>query len=55
MEAHQLQDAGDAERVKTRVRSILNVTSMADLNKDPAAAARWQSLRGDFDAWRRGI
>jgi hypothetical protein len=55
MEAHQLQDAGDAERVKTRVRSILNVTSMGDLNKDPAAAARWQSLRGDFDAWRRGI
>lgn len=54
MEAHQLQDAGDAERVKTRVRSILIIRSMRELNEDPAAAARWQHLRGDFDAWRRG-
>lgn len=54
MEAHQLADAGDAERVKTRVRSILIINSMRELNEVPAAAARWQHLRGDFDAWRRG-
>lgn len=53
MEAHQLQDAGDAERIKTRVRSILAISSMKELNEDPTAAARWQKLRGDFDAWRR--
>lgn len=53
MEAHQLQDAGDAERIKTRVRSVLAISSMKELNEDPAAAARWQNLRGDFDAWRR--
>lgn len=53
MQAHQLQDAGDAERIKTRVRSILAIQSMKELNDDPAASARWQNLRGDFDAWRR--
>lgn len=54
MEAHQLHDASDAERVKTRVRSVLAISSMAELNTDEAAAARWQKLRGDFDTWRRG-
>lgn len=53
MEAHQLQDAADAERIKTRVRSVLGISSMKELNEDPAAAARWHNLRGDFDAWRR--
>lgn len=53
MEAHQLQDAGDAERVKTRVRSILAISSMAELNTDAAAAARWEKLRHDFKTWVR--
>lgn len=51
MECHQLHDAGDAERVKTRVRSILAITSMAELNTDPVAGARWEKLRNDFKAW----
>lgn len=53
MAAHQLMDAGDAERIKTRVRSILAITSMAELNTNPDATARWKQLRGDFDTWRR--
>lgn len=52
MERHDLKDGGDAERIKTRVRSILAISSMKELNEDPAAAARWQSLRSNFDAWR---
>lgn len=53
IERHGLQDATDNIRVETRVRSLLNVQSRAELNSDPAAAKRWISLRADFDAWRR--
>jgi hypothetical protein len=51
IECHSLVDAGDAERIKTKVRFILNVTSLAELNSDPNAAARWEKLRGDFYQW----
>jgi hypothetical protein len=51
IERHQLQDAGDTERIKTRVRSILAITSMGELNKDEGAAQRWKALRSDFKAW----
>ncbi|MBY5849619.1 hypothetical protein HFN51_03475 [Rhizobium leguminosarum] len=54
IERHDLRDATDAERIKTRVRSILGVQSMAELNTDEAAAARWKSLRVDFEQWRQG-
>ncbi|KAB1113594.1 hypothetical protein F4V89_12860 [Neorhizobium galegae] len=53
MVRHDLHDASDAERIKTRVRSILAVSSLRELNEDPQAAARWQSLRTDFSAWMR--
>ncbi|QRM44011.1 hypothetical protein [Rhizobium sp. BG4] len=53
IERHQLQDAGDTERVKTRVRSILAITSMAELNDDENAAKRWKALRSDFKTWLR--
>ncbi|QRM55115.1 hypothetical protein [Sinorhizobium sp. BG8] len=51
-ERHQLE-ATDLERIKTRVRSLLAVQSMGELNKDENARKRWQSLRNDFDNWRR--
>jgi hypothetical protein len=54
IECHDLQDATDAERVKTRIRSILAIQSMAELNTDEAAAGRWKELRADFERWRRG-
>lgn len=53
MECHDLHDAGDADRIKTRVRSILAVSSMTELNTDPDAGARWVSLRKNFKSWLR--
>jgi hypothetical protein len=52
IEKHDLTDAGDSLRVESRVRSILAVSSRRELNTDPNAAARWKSLRADYDAWR---
>lgn len=52
IECHDLQDATDAERVKSRVRSVLAIHSMGELNTDAAAAERWKTLRDDFKRWR---
>ncbi|RVL53582.1 hypothetical protein [Sinorhizobium meliloti] len=52
-ECHGLAKPLTDDRVATKVRSILNIGSRAELNNDPAAAERWQKLRGHFDAWRR--
>ena len=41
IERHDLPDAGDTERIKVRVRGILAIQSMKELNDDPAAADRW--------------
>lgn len=46
-------DASDLERIKTRVRSILGVQSMSELNTDENARKRWLSLRAEFDRWRK--
>ncbi|UXS00799.1 hypothetical protein [Agrobacterium tumefaciens] len=51
---HALAEASDDERVKTRVRNILNIKSRAELNTDLAATARWKKLRGDFTRWKEG-
>jgi len=53
IECHELRDATDFERIKTRMHSILNVHSLNELDTDTAAAARWNSLRSDFENWRR--
>jgi len=50
-EVHGLEDASSSERVKSRVRSILAVQSLAELNNDTEAAARWLKLRSDFQTW----
>lgn len=52
-ECHGLAKPLTDERVATKVRFILKITSRAELTTDPAAAARWQDLRNAFDAWRR--
>ncbi|MDX0665998.1 hypothetical protein GOD61_24145 [Sinorhizobium medicae] len=52
-ECHGLARPLTDDRAATKVRSILNIGSRAELNDDPAAAARWQDLRSAFDAWRR--
>ena len=52
-EVHGLERPLTAERVAQKVRSILGVTSRAELNDGGQAAERWKALRGDFEAWRR--
>ena len=53
IERHDLPDAGDTMRIKVRVRGILAIQSMKELNDDATAADRWKALRADFDMWRR--
>lgn len=51
---HGLEPPLTKDRTATRVRSLLAVSSRADLNNDPAAIERWKRLRADFDQWRQG-
>lgn len=53
IECHDMPEAVDTERVKVKVRSLLVIQSMAELDEDPAAAARWDDLTKDFNRWRR--
>lgn len=46
-------DVSDVERIKTRVRNILAIQSMTELNADENARKRWLSLRAEFDRWRK--
>jgi len=53
IDQHGLDPAADAEAVKTRARTLLKITSRGELNTDPAAAARWQRMKKDFEKWKR--
>lgn len=46
-------DATDRERIATRLRTVLQITSRAELNTDEAARKRWLALRDRFDRWRK--
>lgn len=46
-------DVSDRERVATRIRTMLSVTSRAELDSDADAAARWIKLEADFFKWRK--
>ncbi|KQS86964.1 hypothetical protein [Rhizobium sp. Leaf383] len=46
-------DVSDDERIRTRIHSMLRITSRAILNTDPAAASRWRDLVRDFESWER--
>ena len=52
IERHNVPNVADAERIAVSVRNILRIKSRAELNTDPAAAARWVEFRGAFEAWR---
>ena len=51
-EIHQA-DISDQKRVDSRVRSMLGIESRAELDTDPAAAARWRAMAAEFEAWRK--
>lgn len=53
IECHGLPDTADLERTLTRLRTLLGITSRAELNTDPAAQARWRSLTKEFDRWMK--
>ncbi|MBN9243953.1 MAG: hypothetical protein J0I98_14270 [Mesorhizobium sp.] len=52
-ERHGLDRPLTDERVAQKVRTLLGVTSRAELNDGGQAAERWKALRRDFDAWWR--
>jgi hypothetical protein len=51
-ECHGLQNQ-NSDATASRVRSILNIRSRAELNDNPAAAEGWKKLRGEFYAWKQ--
>lgn len=53
-ENHGLERPLTDERVAQKVRSLLGVVSRKELNDGGEAGRRWQKLRGDFAAWKRG-
>jgi hypothetical protein len=53
MERHGLESPATDDRTAQKLRSVLAVTSRAELNHDDQAAKRWKALRGDFENWRR--
>lgn len=50
---HGLERPLTPERVAQRLRSVLGVTSRAELNQDAAAEQRWKALRAAYEAWKR--
>lgn len=51
-EMHGLQNQ-NPEAAASRVRTILNIRSRAELNDNPAAAEGWKKLRGEYETWRK--
>lgn len=54
IERHDLRDATDFERIKTKMHFILRIESLNDLDTDEVAAGRWRDFRSAFEQWRRG-
>ena len=52
-ERHGLDAPLTGERAAQKVRSLLRINSRKELNEGGQAAAGWNALRTEFDAWRR--
>lgn len=52
-ERHGLERPLTDDRAAQKVRSLLGVTSRAELNDGGRPAEAWRALRSDFAAWRR--
>ncbi|NSY10793.1 hypothetical protein G6L14_02030 [Agrobacterium vitis] len=52
IDQHGMDPSADADRIKTRVRTMLQINSRAELNTNPAAASRWQRMKKDFETWK---
>lgn len=53
VERHELPAGADEERVKIRLKAILQIESLKCLRQDIPAAERWKSLQHDFKTWMR--
>lgn len=53
MDKHGLETPATDERTAQRLRTLLGISSRAELNTDADAAARWKQLRGAFENWKR--
>jgi hypothetical protein len=42
-----------SDNVDNLLKRYLGISSKAELNTDPAAAARWRNLRAEYEAWKR--
>jgi hypothetical protein len=51
-ERHGLERPLSDDRAAQRLRSLLGISTRAELNHDDKAAARWRQLRDEFKAWR---
>lgn len=54
IERHDLPNDAEGERVKIRLRSLLNVKSLKELNENHDAAKRWNDFRTGFKQWLKG-
>ena len=52
-EVHQFERPSDKEALKVRVRGMLQIESLNDLNTDEVARKRYFSLVNDFEAWNK--
>jgi hypothetical protein len=50
---HGLEAPLTDDRVATRLRSILSISSRSDLNTSDPAAERWKALVSSFENWKR--
>ena len=53
IDRHDLPYPATDKTTATRVRSVLAVTSLSELNTDTAAASRWRGMVQEFDLWRQ--
>lgn len=52
IEKHGLKSPANDERTKQKLRTLLAVTSRAEINQSDAARDRWLKLRADFNIWK---
>lgn len=52
IDRHGMDPSADAKHVESHVRTMLKIKSRKELNTDPAASARWQRRKKDFETWK---
>lgn len=50
-----LWDMATPDEAATALRCLLGIESRVELDHDPAAAARFESLRGEFLVWKAAV